>query len=118
MFNPYEFPLVYKNSPFKDVNGNFITDMNLIFEKCFDTALNNNKEVILNKTANLHTTDFKQEILERLQEITQNKSNSFEELADSLHCKVKTSGFLNKKIQDMREAYLSNKRTINKSNKG
>lgn len=117
MFNPYEFPLVYKNSPFKDVNGNFITDMNLIFEKCFETALNNNKEVILNKTANLHTIDFKQKILERLQEITQNKSNSFEELADSLHCKVKNSGFLNKKIQDMRQAYLSNKRTINKSKK-
>lgn len=99
MFNPYEFPLIYKLSPFKDNSGNLITNMDIIFAKCFDTALANNKAVILSKNSNQFTQQFETELLDKLQSSTQDFSNQFEQLITNFHTRVKNDGFVNMKIK-------------------
>ena len=115
MFNPYEFPLIYKNTPFKDLNGKLITDMNIIFEKCLGMSLKNNIEVIKFKTTNSHTQEFKQELIENFQLFLKNPSGHIDELITSFHNKVKNDGFISKKITGIRNLYL-NVKTTTKNN--
>lgn len=108
IFHGYEFPLIYKNSPFKDDNGNLITDMNIVFEKCFESSLKNNRQVIIDKINNPLTKSFKEELVEALQIATRNPTESIDYLIESFHTKIKNEGFLSEKINGIRKINWKN----------
>jgi hypothetical protein len=100
LFDVYEFPLIYKNTPFKDKDGNLIIDIETIFKKCLDNALISNKELIKLKMNSIPSSRIK--IIKELQLITHNASSNADDLITSFHNKVNDNGFLNKKIQGIR----------------
>lgn len=97
MFNSYEFPLVYEVSPFKK-NNTLITNMNVIFDKCFECALENNKQVIINKFNNTFTKIFKEEFINEIKKFTYNDSNDINSLIESFHKQIKDNGFIDNTV--------------------
>ena len=110
MFNVYEFPLIYKNIPFKESNGNLITNINEIFKQAYNLSLENNKQVIVDK----FKFGFKTELLEELQKITHNPKNDFNIQINSIHNIIKREGFNVKNIHSIRNSFnnLTNTSTI------
>lgn len=102
LLNGYDFPLIYEKIPFKDKNGNLETDINNIYEKCYQLAKDNNKTVIQNVLNNetfkkYHLDElFKLEIKKSLNIINENKS--VDEMINLLHKELEEMSFSTKKI--------------------
>ena len=109
MLDVYEFPLIYKNIPFKDSNGNLITNVNEIFKQAYDLSLENNKQVILNK----QQFGFKKELLEEFQKITHNPKDELITQINSIHNIIKREGFNTKNIHSIRNSFNSSNNNSN-----
>jgi hypothetical protein len=118
LLNGYDFPLIYEKIPFKDKNGNLETDINNIYEKCYQLAKGNNKTVIQNVLNNetfkkYHLDElFKLEIKKSLNIINENKS--VDEIITLLHKELEGMSFSTKKILGLREKFLNT--NLNASN--
>lgn len=118
LIDSYDFPEIYKNLPLKDVNGNIEKDINKIYDKCYQLALENNKEVIkevfLNTKikelglSNVLTSNLEQYLSIEIKEKQRTKENfTDDDLINTFHEKMKTLGFNTKKIKGLREQFLN-----------
>ena len=127
LIDSYYFPEVYKNLPFKDSKGNIETDIDKIYDNCYQLALINNKEVIkdifdnpkINKLEIAKT--FKSSLEKYLEDEIQkekkeNNNNVFtnEDLISVFHKKMKTLEFTTKVFKGLRDKYI-NKKIDNKN---
>ena len=107
----YDFPLIYKKIPFKDNNGNLETDINKIYDKCYQLALDNNRETI-KKLLNNETfqkyglTKILVNEMEKSLNII-NKNKTIEELITLTHKELEGMSFSNKKILGLRDKFLN-----------
>ena len=97
LFNIYEYPEIYSRLPLKNQNGNIETDINQIYENCFNLAIKNNKQVILNKLNNsdLKIKKIDQKIIEQLHKsLNLKQSLTAEELISKVHDEFNNKGFI------------------------
>ena len=110
LLDSYDFPLIYKNIPFKNNNGNLETDINIIYEKCYQLALDNNRETIKkllnNKTFQKYglTKVFSHEMEKSLNIIGKNKT--IDEIITLTHKELEVMSFSTKKILGLRDKFL------------
>lgn len=127
LIDSYYFPEIYVNLPFKDSNGNIESDIDKIYDNCYQLALNNNKEVIkdilnnpeINKLKIAKTFKSSLEIYledEIKKEKKDNNNNVFtnDDLISVFHKKMKTLGFTTKVFKGLRDKYI-NKKIDNKN---
>lgn len=97
LFNIYEYPMIYNHLPFKNQNGRIEKDINQIYENCFNLAIKNNKQVILNKLNNsdIQTNFIDQKIIEQLQKsLNLQQFLTSEELINKVHNEFNDKGFI------------------------
>lgn len=117
LIDSYYFPEIYKNLPFKDSNGNIEKDIDKIYDKCYELALINNKEVIkdifdnpkINKLEIAKTFKSSLEKYLKVEIEKKEKNNIFtnDELINTFHEKVKTLGFTTKIFKGLRKQFLN-----------
>ena len=81
----------------KNQNGNIETNINQIYENCFNLAIKNNKQVILNKLNNpdLKTKSIDQKVIEQLHKsLNLKQSLTAEELIRKVHDEFNNKGFI------------------------
>ena len=111
LLNGYDFPLIYKNIPFKDNNGNLETDINKIYDRCYQLALDNNrksiKNLLNNETFNKYglTKIFINEMEKSLKVI--GEDNTIDEIITLTHKELEGMSFSPKKILGLRDKYLN-----------
>ena len=111
LLDSYDFPLIYKNIPFKDNNGNIETDINKIYDRCYQLALDNNrksiKNLLNNETFNKYglTKIFINEMEKSLKVI--GEDNTIDEIITLTHKELEGMSFSPKKILGLRDKYLN-----------
>ena len=103
--------MIYKNIPFKDNNGNLETDINKIYDRCYQLALDNNrksiKNLLNNETFNKYglTKIFINEMEKSLKVI--GEDNTIDEIITLTHKELEGMSFSPKKILGLRDKYLN-----------
>ena len=103
--------MIYKTIPFKDNNGNLETDINKIYDKCYQLALDNNKESIKNILNNeifqkyRLTKVFSNEMEKSLNIMGENKT--IDEIITLTHKELEEMSFSAKKILGLRNKFLN-----------
>lgn len=114
IIDSYNFKTIYDNFPLKDANGNIEKDINKIYEKCYQIAVNNNKEVIKDiiNSSIMNYYGLSQQLCGLLQS-TNDKENDTSKLIDNIHSKINNTSFNTGKIKMLRENFFN----ITKDNK-
>ena len=111
LLGDYDFPLIYKTIPFKDNNGNLETDINKIYDKCYQLSLDNNRETIKNILSNeifqkyRLTKVFSNEMEKSLNIMGENKT--IDEIITLTHKELEEMSFSTKKILGLRDKFLN-----------
>jgi hypothetical protein len=116
LFNTYDFPLVYENIPFKDLNGNIEMDINKLYDKCYNLALDNNREAIKNFINNdkfraYGLTQIFKEKLEKSLKISKD-SKSIDIIINDLHKHIDLTSFTMNRILGFRNKFLHNNQNV------
>lgn len=114
LIDTYDFKILYKELPIKNANGKIETDINIVYEQCYQLSLKNNKSVIedMMNNENFQFYELSQKLYEKIQLSSEKEHNNLSELIDSVHEKFQNIGFSTKKMKMLRESFLNNKTEI------
>lgn len=110
LISTYDFKTIFQDLPIKNSNGEIEKDINIIYQKCYQLSLKNNKSVIesMMNNPNFQFYDLSQKLYETIQLSSKTEHANISQLMDTIHDKFQNIGFSTKKMKMLRESFLDN----------